>query len=129
MHWCSLQAAEPVALKGSGCRLWGDNMREYIARDPKTGKPLRTGRKRRQGLELAYKPGEGAWDAIPLDRILPLATGVIEVEPVRWREKERLLRQHDAIRALPRIRGRDLQESHNALDSACLLYTSDAADE
>ena len=50
-------------------------MREYIARDPKTGKPLRTGRKRSHGLELAYKPGEGAWDALPLDRILPLATG------------------------------------------------------
>ena len=62
-----------------------DCMREYIARNPKTGKPLRTGRKRRKGLDLAYRPGEGPWDLIPLDRILPLARGEIEVHPVPWK--------------------------------------------
>ena len=93
-------------------------MREYIARDPKTGKPLRTGRKRSHGLELAYKPGEGAWDAIPLDRILPLATGDADIESVIWRDKERLLRRTDAVRALPRIRGKDQQLAHRALESA-----------
>ena len=93
-------------------------MREYIARDPKTGKPLRTGRKRSHGLELAYKPGEGAWDALPLDRILPLATGDVDIESVIWRDKERLLRRTDAVRALPRIRGKDQQLAHRALESA-----------
>ncbi|MCH2641544.1 MAG: hypothetical protein MKZ55_03635 [Candidatus Thalassarchaeum sp.] len=93
-------------------------MREYIARDPKTGKPLRTGRKRSHGLELAYKPGEGAWDALPLDRILPLATGDADIESVIWRDKERLLRRTDAVRALPRIRGKDQQLAHRALESA-----------
>lgn len=93
-------------------------MREYIARDPKTGKPLRTGRKKSHGLELAYKPGEGAWDALPLDRILPLATGDTDIESVIWRDKERLLRRTDAVRALPRIRGKDQQLAHRALESA-----------
>ena len=93
-------------------------MRDYIARDPKTGKPLRTGRKRSHGLELAYKPGEGAWDALPLDRILPLATGDTDIESVIWRDKERLLRRTDAVRALPRIRGKDQQLAHRALESA-----------
>ena len=93
-------------------------MREYIARDPKTGKPLRTGRKRSHGLELAYKPGEGAWDALPLDRILPLAAGDVDIESVIWRDKERLLRRTDAVRALPRIRGKDQQLAHRALESA-----------
>ena len=93
-------------------------MREYIARDPKMGKPLRTGRKRSHGLELAYKPGEGAWDALPLDRILPLATGDADIESVIWRDKERLLRRTDAVRALPRIRGKDQQLAHRALESA-----------
>ena len=74
-------------------------MREYIARDPKTGKPLRTGRKKTHGLDLAYRPGEGAWDALPLDRVLPLANGGVAVESVIWRDKERLLRRNDAIRA------------------------------
>ena len=95
-----------------------DCMREYIAKDPKTGKPLRTGRKRRQGLELAYRPGEGPWDAIPIDRVLPLANGQIEVHSVRWQNRERLMRQADGVRALPRIRGRDQQAAHSALDGA-----------
>ena len=50
-------------------------MKEYIARDPKTGKPLRSGRKRRHGVDLAYKPGDGPWDAIPLNEVIPLAKG------------------------------------------------------
>ena len=93
-------------------------MREYIARDPKTGKPLSTGRKRSHGLDLAYRPGEGAWDAIPLDRILPLANGEFEVESVIWKDKERLIRRTDAIRALPRVRGKNQQEAHRSLESA-----------
>ena len=93
-------------------------MREYIARDPKTGKALRTGRKRRNNLDLAYKPPEGAWDSIPLDRIIPLASGNLEIHSVIWRDKERLMRQHDAIRALPRIRGRDQLDAHAALEGA-----------
>ena len=93
-------------------------MRDYIARDPRTGKPLRAGKRRRKNLDLAYKPAEGAWDSIPLDRILPLARGEIELHSVYWRDKERLLRQQDAVRALPRIRGRDYLEAHAALQSA-----------
>ena len=95
-----------------------DCMREYIARNPKTGKPLRTGRKRRKGLDLAYRPGEGPWDLIPLDRILPLARGEIEVHPVPWKNGERLMRQSDAVRALPRIRGREQPEAHITLEAA-----------
>ena len=109
---------EPVALKRSECTLCGDCMREYIARDPKTGKPLRTGKRRGKHLDLAYKPLEGVWDAIPLDRILPLARGDIELQQVIWSDKERLVRQPEAIRALPRIRGRDQFEAHAALETA-----------
>ena len=109
---------EPVALKRSGGTNSGDCMRDYIARNPKTGKPLRTGKKRRKHLDLAYKPVEGAWDAIHLDRILPLARGDVEIESVIWSDKERLMRQPDGIRALPRIRGRDQLDAHAALEGA-----------
>ena len=95
-----------------------DCMREYIAKNPKTGKPLRTGRKRRKGLDSAYRPSEGPWDLIPLDRIIPLARGDIDVHSVTWRDRERLLRQTDGVRALPRIRGRDQQEAHTTLENA-----------
>ena len=87
-------------------------MREYIARDPKTGKPLRTGRKRRTGLDAAYRPSEGPWDLIPLNQVLPLSRGEIDVHPVRWRNREQLMRQTDGVRALPRIRDRLMDEAH-----------------
>ena len=93
-------------------------MREYIARNPKTGEPLRTSRQISHGLELAYRPGEGAWDALPMSKILPLAKGESEVESVIWKDKEHLLRRSDAIRALPRIRGKNQNEAHKALESA-----------
>ena len=94
------------------------SMRDYIARDPRTGRPLRTRRRRQGGADLAYKPGEGPWDAIPLDRILALADGSSEVESVIWRDRERLMRRADGIRALPRIRGRLQNEAHLALVAA-----------
>jgi hypothetical protein len=107
-----------MALKRSECTLCGDCMRDYIARDPKTGKPLQTGKRRRKHIDLAYKPPEGAWDSLPLDRIIPLARGDIDLHSVYWRDKEKLLRQSDGVRALPRIRGRDQAEAHTALEGA-----------
>jgi len=93
-------------------------MRDYIARDPKTGRPLKTRRRRSTGPNLAYQSGEGPWDSIPLANILPLANGDVNVEPVIWADRERLLRRVDGIRALPRIRGRDQNLAHAALKAA-----------
>jgi hypothetical protein len=93
-------------------------MRDYIAKDPRTGKPLRAGSRRKKKIDLAYRPNEGPWDALQLDRILPLATGSVQVETVIWKDRERILRRSDGIRALPRIRGKDTVAAHNALDLA-----------
>ncbi|MEE2811945.1 MAG: HEAT repeat domain-containing protein [Candidatus Thermoplasmatota archaeon] len=93
-------------------------MRDYIAKDPRTGKPLRAGSLRKKKIDLAYRPIEGPWDALQLDRILPLATGSVQVETVIWKDRERILRRSDAIRALPRIRGKDIVAAHHALDLA-----------
>ncbi len=93
-------------------------MRDYIARDPRTGKPLKVGGKRKKSVNLSYKPEEGPWDAIPLDRILPLATGRTSAESVIWKDSERLLSRTDGVRALPRIRGRAQEDAHSALEIA-----------
>jgi len=93
-------------------------MRDYIARDPKTGKPLKVGRRRKASVDLAYRPGEGAWDALPLNQILPLAKGEKKVESVIWRDKEKLLTRVDAIRALPRVRGKEQSAAQDALENA-----------
>ena len=113
-----LRAAGPMALKRSDGTGEGDYMRDYIARNPRTGKPLHTGRRRQRTVDLAYQPSEGAWDSLPLDRILGLATGEVVVESVIWSDREHLLRRADGVRALPRIRGRSQVEAHAALDAA-----------
>ena len=94
--------------------------RDYIARDPRTGKPLTTRRRKITAVNLAYTPGDGAWDAIPLDRILPLANGEIEAIEVIWKDSPKLLSRSDGIRALPRVRGGKSEGAHAALDLALL---------
>ncbi len=94
------------------------NMRDYVARDPRTGKPLKVGRGKKKTVDQSYRPEEGPWDALSLDRILPLAAGRVKAETVIWRDRERLLSRVDAIRALPRIRGRNQEEAHSALEDA-----------
>ena len=94
--------------------------RDYIARNPRTGKPLSAGRSKSVAINLAYTPGDGAWDAIPLDRILPLANGELEAIEVIWKDQPKLLSRSDGIRALPRIRGGRSEGAHAALDLALL---------
>ena len=92
--------------------------RDYIARDPRTGKPLGSRRRRRGPKNLAYRPGEGRWDAIPADQVIPLAMGEVEAVEITWRDSAELVGRADGIRALPRIRGSASQAAHVALDKA-----------
>ena len=91
---------------------------EYIPRDPRTGRPLVTGRRRRRDVDAAYRPGPGVWDAISLPDVLPLATGELQACEVEWGGQPYLVSRPDAVRALPRISRKREVETHQALVAA-----------
>ena len=59
--------------------------REYIARDPRTGKPLNVGKSKSKKQYIEAQ--EGPWLAIKDSDIVPLANGAISQYEVSWRSK------------------------------------------
>ena len=62
--------------------------REYIARDPRTGRPINVGGGRRQSKKREIR--EGPWMAIPPQAVIPLITGEIESYRSRMERKRPL---------------------------------------
>ena len=50
-------------------------VREYIARDPRTGKPIQTGS--RKAKEISFVPIEGPWSALVAGDAMSLAEGTL----------------------------------------------------
>jgi len=94
-------------------------MKEYIARDPKTGLPLAFGKRGISGpIDEAYRAPNGPWDAIKNYDIISLCDGAIQALEVRWKETPQLVTRTDAIRALPRIMRDEPELVHEQLISA-----------
>ena len=87
--------------------------REYIARDPRTGRPINVGSNRRRAKKSDLK--EGPWMAIPQQAVIPLAKGQIETYRVGWKEKDYHMTRLDAIKALSTIAGDQIHEGHKIL--------------
>jgi len=87
--------------------------KEYIARDPRTGKPLNVGRSKSKKQYIETE--EGPWMAIPDSEILLLAIGDIEPYSIPWRSKSYVLSRKDGIIALTRIKGNGALKAHEAL--------------
>ena len=51
--------------------------REYIARDPRTGKALRNTRVKDDSDIRALSPNSGPWESIPRSEIIRLASGEV----------------------------------------------------
>ena len=87
--------------------------RDYIARDPKTGKPINVGsgyRKKRK------KPTEvGPWMAIPNDAVLPLATGELNTYRVSWKDRVYHMSKMDGIKAISNLSGVYAHKGHSIL--------------
>ena len=87
--------------------------KEYIARDPRTGKPLNVSRSKSKKQYIETE--QGPWMAIPDLDIIPLAIGEIEECKIPWRSKDYHLTRKDGIMALTRIKGARANEAHKAL--------------
>ena len=91
-------------------------MKEYIARDPKTGMPLAFGKRGiSYKIDEAYRAPKGPWDAIKHYEIISICDGSIQALEVRWKEKPQLMTRTDAIRALPRIMREEPESVHKQL--------------
>ncbi len=94
--------------------------REYIARDPRTGKRIGAKRKgARKGVGIAaLSPDSGPWQRLEPHEILPLAngeSGKIEIlaDGKRW-----LLGRIDAIKALAKVPEKDAERAYDSLIDA-----------
>ena len=87
--------------------------RDYIARDPRTGKPLNVARSKSKKQYIEAQ--EGPWLAINEPDIIPLANGDISEYNVSWRSKQYVLTREDGILGLTRIKGHRAVEAHAAL--------------
>lgn len=87
--------------------------RDYIARDPKTGKPINVGsgykKRKKSNVET------GPWMALPSDAVIPLASGEIESYRVSWKDKVHHLSRIDAIKALSKLSGVLAHKGHGLL--------------
>ena len=94
--------------------------REYIARDPRTGKRIGEGKKRGKKSSgfAALSPDSGPWQRLEISEILPLATGESEkveflIDGKRW-----MLGRIDAIKALSKVGERDVEKAYETLIDA-----------
>ena len=92
--------------------------REYIARDPRTGRPINVGGGRRQSKKREIR--DGPWMALPTQAVIPLATGQIESYKVAWKEKDHEMKKLDGIRGLSNLGGAMAREAHKVLID-CLM--------
>jgi hypothetical protein len=100
-------------------------MSKYVARHPKTGKPIYSDKE--VEIETSLKPPLAKWDGLDLSiselkelygKILPLATGEInqfELDYFDINDQKILLDRGDGIRALPRLNANYNEKLYDAL--------------
>ena len=87
--------------------------RKYIARDPRTGKPIEVASSTHN--DIAYEPVKGKWSAlIPAD-IMSLAEGSLESRTVRWKETTYTLTRRHGVRALSSVPKSMIVPAHGLL--------------
>ncbi len=89
--------------------------REYIARDPRTGKALRKSRVKEDSDIRALLPSGGTWESIPRTDILGLASGELGVIELPRTSGGGFARRQDGIKALNRVFEEDIETAHGIL--------------
>ncbi|MEC8589789.1 MAG: HEAT repeat domain-containing protein [Candidatus Thermoplasmatota archaeon] len=98
-------------------------VREYIARDPRTGLPIATGR--RQTQKTNKKERIGPWLECTRQELHDLSTGQTENLTVNWNGGRHTLSRVDGVQGLGRLKGVWAERSHASL---LLALESDDAD-
>ena len=89
--------------------------REYIARDPRTGRALRKSSSKEDSDIRALLPISGTWEVIPRSDILKLASGELEMLDLPRTSGGGFARRRDGIRALNRVFESDIEVAHSIL--------------
>ena len=75
--------------------------KKYIARDPRTGKPIEMGHAATS--DASYEPTQGPWGALHHADIMSLAEGTLAEREVRWKNKTLTMSKKDGVRALSHV--------------------------
>ena len=89
--------------------------RGYIARDPRTGKPIRQQRLDSDVDIGGLLPETGLWQRIPAHEILPLARGETESFELSRGDGGGFARRSDGIKALHRVLDSQIDSAHKVL--------------
>jgi len=93
-------------------------MSDYIARDPRTGKPINVGGGRKVARVKARPRGH--WARLDQEQVLGLATGRRASFSMMQDGVRRSFDRKDGVEALVLVKGRRAQEAHDALTEACM---------
>ena len=87
--------------------------KEYIARDPRTGKPIQVSQS--VTLDASYEPIKGPWMALHPDDIMSLAEGALPERTVRWKNDTLTMTRKDGIRGLGHVPNYMIGPAHSLL--------------
>lgn len=88
-------------------------VREYIARDPRTGLPLNVARSKKVDKKIVSQTGP--WVSISDVDVLPLARGEIDQVQTRYMDRTHTHDRSAGVRALGRFSGASIHDAHSAL--------------
>ena len=75
--------------------------KKYVARDPRTGKPIRMDKA--AAVDTSYEPVGGPWAALHPSDIMSLAEGTLSERQVRWKNDTLTLTRKHGVRGLSHV--------------------------
>ena len=109
-------------LMDGGLRAHGTLMaKKYIARDPRTGKPIQVSQSTK--ADASYEPVQGPWCALHPDDIMSLAEGTLDQRDVRWKNDTLTMTRKHGVRGLSHVPQLMIRPAH-----ALLLKAFEAED-
>jgi len=106
-------------LRGKG----EDMARDYIARDPRTGKPINL--QSSKVVEASFEPIEGPWSALLPEDAMSLAEGSLKQRDVLWLGTTHVMERRHGVRALSTVPQSMVRPAHELL----LLALEDADED